>query len=280
MATVLVVANETLASHTLLQAVKERAHQGDASFVLACPMARASAGFVSYDEVLRHAAESRLDAVVAELENLGIAARGEVFDPDPFTAVTDAVREFHPDEIIISTHPQERSGWLRRDLIDRVKVSTDLPVRHVVADLDAERGGATHTLVVAAQTVEGRPLLGLLKGKSQEKDHRFVVVVPQQGTDGAAADEARDRLSRVLEDLEEENIVATGSIGDPDPYTAVMSALNYYKVDEIVISTLPAQRSGWLRADLVERVRRSTSLPVEHVVVDAKGGAEAVGQEA
>lgn len=280
MATVLVVANETLASRSLINAVRERASQGDATFVLASPMARASAGFVSYDEVLRDAAESRLDSVVAELGTLDIDAKGEVFDPDPFAAVTDAVREFKPDEIIISTHPQERSGWLRRDLIDRVEVSTGLPVRHVVADLDAERGGDTHTLVVAAQTASGRPLIGLLTGKAQEKDHRFIVIVPQQGTDGAAAAEARDRLSRVLEDLQEEDLNVTGSIGDPDPYTAVMSALSYYKVDEIVISTLPAQRSGWLRADLVERVRRSTSVPVEHVVVDAKDGGAAVTQEA
>jgi hypothetical protein len=59
---------------------------------------------------------------------------------------------------------------------------------------------------------------------------------------------------------------AAGMIGDPDPYTAVMNALQYFRVDDIVISTFPETKSGWLRADLIERVKRSTGKPVEHVV--------------
>ena len=55
-------------------------------------------------------------------------------------------------------------------------------------------------------------------------------------------------------------------IGDPDPYTAIMNALQYFRVDDIVISTFPETKSGWLRADLIERVRRTTGKPVEHVV--------------
>jgi hypothetical protein len=55
-------------------------------------------------------------------------------------------------------------------------------------------------------------------------------------------------------------------IGDPDPYTATMNALQFFRVDDIVISTLPATRSGWLRADLIGRVEASTGKPVEHVV--------------
>jgi GABA permease len=57
-------------------------------------------------------------------------------------------------------------------------------------------------------------------------------------------------------------------IGDPDPYTAAANALELFRVDDIVISTLPGERSGWLRANLIERVRHTTSAPVEHVVVD------------
>jgi hypothetical protein len=57
-----------------------------------------------------------------------------------------------------------------------------------------------------------------------------------------------------------------GMIGDPDPYTAIMNALQYFRVDDILISTFPETKSGWLRADLIERVRRTTNLPVEHVV--------------
>jgi hypothetical protein len=57
-------------------------------------------------------------------------------------------------------------------------------------------------------------------------------------------------------------------IGDPDPYTAVINALELFTVDDVVISTLPGERSGWMRAELIERVKRATSKPVEHVVVD------------
>jgi hypothetical protein len=54
-------------------------------------------------------------------------------------------------------------------------------------------------------------------------------------------------------------------IGDPDPYTATMNALQFFRVDDVVISTLPATRSGWLRADLIERVRKAGNWPVEHI---------------
>ncbi len=64
-------------------------------------------------------------------------------------------------------------------------------------------------------------------------------------------------------------------IGDPDPYTAAVNALELFRVDDIVISTLPDERSGWMRANLIERVQHATSAPVEHVVVDLQTTATA-----
>jgi hypothetical protein len=265
MTTILVVANETLASSALLDAVRERAAKsGATNWIIAAPLARPSSGRVSYDDVARGATQHRVDDMVAQLVGLGLTARGEVMDPDPFSATMDAIGEFHPDEIIISTHPETRSGWLRRDLLERVSGASGLPVTHVVADLDAEGADVTNTLVVANKTAQGSPLVGLLKGKAEEKRHRFIVVVPQ--SDGP--DDARTRLDEVVTELKTAGLDAGGTVGDPDPYTAVMNALSFFKVDEIVISTHPATRSGWLRADLIERVRRATSRPVEHVVVD------------
>ena len=68
--------------------------------------------------------------------------------------------------------------------------------------------------------------------------------------------------------LEEQGltIAGAGMIGDPDPFTAITNALQYFRVDDIVISTFSETKSGWLRADLIERVRRATDKPVEHVV--------------
>jgi hypothetical protein len=273
MPTVIVVANETLASRSLVDLVRDRAQKGDEPrLVLVAPMAKPSSGLVAYDDVLRDAAQHRIDTAIAALAKDGVTAEGEVFDPDPFNATMDAVREFRPDEIIVSTHPESRSGWLRRDLIDRVREAAGLPVEHVVVDLDAEREHDTHTLVVANQTAAGKPLLGLLKGKAAESEHRFVVVMPQAGGGHDTAARARERLDVVIDELKNEGVEATGVIGDPDPYQAVMNALSFFRVDEIVISTHPAARSGWLRADLIERVRRSTSKPVEHVVVDLEAG--------
>jgi hypothetical protein len=177
----------------------------------------------------------------------------------------DALHDFQADEIIISTLPQTRSGWLRRDLIDRVRELSGRPVVHVVTD-PAEEGLAVGvTLVVAAQTAGGPELMQLLKRDAEDHDRVFIAVVPQDGRDGRAAHVARERLGRFLERLRDNGIMASGMIGDPDPYDAVMNALDLFTVDHVVISTLPQQKSGWLRADLVSRVRNATSAKVDHV---------------
>jgi len=271
MANVLVVANDTHGGRSLIEAIKQRAERGSASFVVIAPQNKPQSGMVIYDEAVRDAAAHRVEATLSALRELGIEARGDVMDPDPFNATLDAVREYGIDEVIVSTHPETRSGWMRRDLIERVQEATGLPVTHVVVDLDADRAEATQTLVIANQTAGGEPLFAELQRRADEGAHRFTVIVPQDGGDGHHAAEARERLKGLLTRLHEEGIPATGGIGDPDPFTAVMNALQFYRVDEIVISTLPKMRSRWLRSDLVERVKRATARPVEHVVVDLAG---------
>ena len=271
MANVLVVANDTHGGRSLIEAIKARAARGDARFVVIAPQNKPQSGLVIYDEAVRDAAQNRVELTLSALRDLGIEARGDVMDPDPFNATLDAVREYGIDEIIISTHPETRSGWMRRDLIERVQEATSLPVEHVVVDLDADRAEADQTLVIANQTAGGEPLFAELKRRAADGHHRFTVIVPQDGGEGHHAGEARTRLNALLERLHSEGIPATGGIDDPDPYTAVMNALQFYRVDEIVISTLPRMRSRWLRSDLVERVKRATACPVEHVVVDLAG---------
>jgi hypothetical protein len=281
MANVLVVANDTHGGRSLIEAIKARAASGDARFVVIAPQNKPQSGMVIYDEAVRDAARHRVETTLSALRDLGIEARGDVMDPDPFHATLDAVREYGIDEIIVSTHPGTRSGWLRRDLIERVHDATGLPVQHVVVDLDADRAEATQTLVIANRTAGGEPLFENLKARAADGRHRFTVVVPQDGGDGRHAAEARERLQALLVRLHQEGIPATGGIGDPDPFTAVMNALQFYRVDEIVISTLPRMRSRWLRSDLVERVKRATACPVEHVVVDlAASGADEHGAQA
>jgi uncharacterized protein YciI len=265
----LVVANETVGGSALIEAVKERAQDGASKVIVVCPQNQPRHGNVIYEDSVVEAVGNRLKLTLSALREAEIEAMGEIGDADPYSATMDAVDYHDPDEIIISTHPETRSGWLRRDLIDRVREDTSLPVHHVVVDLDADRGEVTHVLVVANQTVSGEALIERLETKAERGRHRFVVLVPQ--SDGAEG--ASERLEHTLEVLNKNELEAVGQVADADPLTAIQNALDYYAVDEIVVSTLPEARSGWLRRDLVGRVKATTSKPVEHIVVDEKGGA-------
>ncbi len=268
--TILVVANETLSGRRLLEAVRERSGD-DVRFILCVPQNRPRAGLVIYDHAVFDAAQVRLDLALEVVRDMGIRAIGEVGDPDPFTAAIDAVREYHPEEIIISTYPETRSGWLRRDLIERVREATGLPVTHIVNDIDSEGLPFHTTLAVANRTASGDELLEALQAKADEfskPDRRqlFIVLIPQEGGHGHSAERARTRLKLVLDRLHVRGLYAAGLVGDPDPFTAISNAAQYFRVDDIVISTFPETKSGWLRSDLIERVRRATGKPVEHVV--------------
>src|SRR5438477_7266085 len=274
---ILVVANETVGGRALLDAVvrlaeKARSEDREPTAVVVCPQNQPKKGLVVYDETVREAAENRHQTTLAQLEEVGVPATGEVMDPDPYAATMDAFHSYGADVVVVSTHPQTRSGWLRRDLIDRLRDATGLEVEHVVVDLDADRKLATRTLVVANQTVGGEPLIGLLRGKAEESPHNFIVICPPGGS-GDAGD-AHQRLAGTLERLREAGLEAIGQVMDPDPFTAIQNALQFYAVDEIVISTFPGERSGWLRSDLIQRVQAATSKPVEHVVVSASEAAE------
>jgi hypothetical protein len=270
MTTILVVANETLGGRSLVDAVRDRVAEGHARFVLCVPQNRPRSGLVVYNDSVFDAAQARVDLALELVHAEGIEAIGEVGDPDPFTATIDAVREYNPDEIIISTYPETRSGWLRRDLIERVRHASGLPVQHVTSDPDTEGLPFHVTLAVANRTASGDELLTALKGKAQTETHRegrlFIVLVPLEGGDGHAARRGRTRLKLVLDRLQSSGLFAAGMIGDPDPFTAITNALQYFRVDDIIISTFSETKSGWLRSDLIERVRTATGKPVEHVV--------------
>jgi biopolymer transport protein ExbD len=274
----LVVANETVVGKPLIDAVRARAEKGPIHVHVICPQNMPRSGWVQYAEEGRWAAENRLKATLARLNEAGIEADGEIMDPDPYTAIMDALGQADYDEIIISTHPETRSGWLRRDLVQRVKQATRRPVTHVVVDHGAageER--ATETLVVANQTVGTDQLFEVLKRKAADGPHRFVVIMPQG--EGGGGD-PYGRLAHVLQQLEDAGLDAVGQVVHPDPFTAIQNAVRYYPVDDIVISTFEPERSGWLRSDLVERVKSATHKPVEHVVASGTSSKTPEGQAA
>jgi hypothetical protein len=266
---ILVVANETVAGQGLMDAVKRHADAGAVQVHVICPQNAPKHGYVIYDEPVREAAENRLRMTLAQMKEIGVEATGEIMDPDPYSAVMDALGDSDYDEIIVSTHPETRSGWLRQGLVDRLTRATRRQIEHVVAEPGGEIEDKLRTLVVANQTIGGEPLMELLRQKAEEKPRRFVVIAPQSG-DPSIGD-AHARLAHMLKQLEDEGLEAIGQVVHPDPFTAIQNAVQYYTPDEIIISTLPETRSGWLRADLIERVKAATGTTVEHVVSDVSG---------
>jgi hypothetical protein len=270
---ILVVANQTMGGAKLLNLVQERAKAPDTSFTLVVPMTRPRSGYVIYDEAVRDSAQVRLDLTLSYLRGEDVVASGELGDEDPFTATLDAIDEYHPDEVIISTLPQSSSGWLRRDLVERIQDAANAPVTHVISDLDADGVPFKVTLVIANVTAGRGTLRARMKEIAAETaDMLFIVIVPLQAHgDGRAAAVARARLGNTLDRMRREGLLVAGMIGDPDPYTATMNALQFYRVERVIISTLPATRSGWMRADLISRVRKASNLEVEHIVAERDG---------
>jgi hypothetical protein len=276
MTEILVVANRTLGGEKLLDLARSRAQAvQDVSFRLVVPQSKPSAGLVIYDEAVRESAQIRVDLALTRAAQEGMRVSGEVGDPDPFLASMDAIALRRPDEVIVSTHPATQSGWLRRDLIERIHNASGLPVEHVVTDLDREGLPFGVTLVIASKTSSGEELIERLRAKAaaDERPRLFIAVVPLQDGGGDAPREARARLAAMLDKLGGAGLLASGMTGDPDPYTAAVNALELFRVDDVVISTLPNQRSGWLRSNLIGRVQHATSAKVEHVVVDVEDAA-------
>jgi hypothetical protein len=138
---ILVVANETVRGHRLLEEVRRRASDGAEVLVVAPAMTSRLRFLVSdIDGGLAEAGERVRDSVAA-LEAAGISARGEVGDCDPMLAIEDALGDFPADEIIISTHPPGRSNWLEKRIPGKIEQRFAVPITHVVVDLAHEREG-------------------------------------------------------------------------------------------------------------------------------------------
>jgi hypothetical protein len=264
---VLVVANETLTGGELVSAIRRRAEQGRIRVLVVAPVTQPRQGYVVYRDSRRAAAGRRLDRTLSAFREAGIPAHGVVVEDDPLTAVKDVLASEHVDEIVVSTHPETKSGWLRKNLLEEIRrVADGRPVEHVVVD-EASRTVA-NVLVVANETVLGEPLLDRIRARANEGKASFLIVSPQSDASRREHPEAERRLRAALSTLRAEGIDAHGQIAHPDPFTAAMEAVRDERTDEIIVSTFPGERSGWLRRDLVGRLRSESGLPVEHVVVE------------
>jgi len=139
---VLVVANETVGGDELMSEIGELALAGKTKFFVVSPALNSRLKtWTSDEDPARAAAQTRLHTTLERLASIGIEARGDIGDVDPLVAIEDAVRSFRPDEIVVSTHPEGRSNWLERGVVGTVRERYDVPVTHVVVDLERSDEG-------------------------------------------------------------------------------------------------------------------------------------------
>src|SRR6478752_2630097 len=137
---ILVIANETVGGHALRSTILAKSLDVREEVLVVTPALKSPLRpWVSDEAGARAAAQERLDASIAMLAQAGVEARGEVGDGDPLQAIEDALRTFGPDEIVISTHPEGRSNWLERGVVEHARERFAVPIHHVVVDLEAER---------------------------------------------------------------------------------------------------------------------------------------------
>jgi len=138
---ILVVANETVGGRALLHEIRESGRGKRSEILVVVPALTASQleHWASDVDGAIADADRRLEASLAAMREAGLDARGHVGDHhEPSAAIEDALREFGADEVIISTHPPDRSRWLEGGVVERARREVPLPVTHVVVDLDAE----------------------------------------------------------------------------------------------------------------------------------------------
>jgi GABA permease len=138
---ILVVANQTASGRELLEEIGNRCRGQKCAVMLVSPAlvgSRAERWASDIDEGL-DLARRRMSRSVTALRGIGVEVRAEVGDPDPNMAIEDALRVFPADEIIISTLPPEQSRWLEHEVVERTRREVELPMTHVIVDLDAER---------------------------------------------------------------------------------------------------------------------------------------------
>jgi hypothetical protein len=264
----LIFVNEVAGGRKLLQAVRDRVDQVSRVIVVA-PQNQPAVGQLIDAGDLREAARARVEVTMAVLNEFGIDSIGEVMDPEPWLAATDAVRAHEPGEILFSSLYDDRFGFTRRDLVEwvRERVEPETKFTHVPVRIedDSIRLDLIHTLVVAAKTVAAPDLVERLKERTAAGPHRYTIVCPR--TDDVGEAEIVRDLASTLAELYRAEIDATGQPMSPDPFLAVKNAIEHYRINEVLISTFAGESSQWLEEDLIGRVREITEKQVQHIEV-------------
>jgi cytochrome c oxidase subunit 1 len=268
--TLVVVANETVNAQGLIAEVRNRAHEGFWRFAFVVPAEGKDAA----------AAERRLQVTLAILAEEGIEASGVVLDSAPLEAVVRVLDDEQAHGIILATYPTGRSEWMRRDVVDRLRKTTDLPVTRIVvtpgeARQPATGAGVRNLAVIANETLGSEGLLAALRSRADREAVRVMLLCPLGLAGPVWTDEAEEarreavaRVRAVVDQLQADGIIAAGEVINGGDEEAVRVAVRAHHVDEVVFTTLRSGNGNG--AERLERLRAAAaSVPVEHLVLDA-----------
>jgi hypothetical protein len=279
--TIVVIANETVASSTLIDEIRHRAAEGFWRFTVAVPVEGGD----------RQAAERRLQVTLSVLAESGIDASGVVVDGDVFEAAETVRRDEEVHEIILATYPTGRSRWMADDVVDRLRKASGLGITRVVvlpedARRPIERAGVTRVAVIAADALGAEGLVTALRDRADRQALAVVLLDPMALTGPGWTDEAEeqrtasfDRVRGTIEALQTAGVQARGEVLDGDAASAARVAVSAHGAQEILVV---AARAGRLESEETLAAVRADAgtVPVERLVVDTEAPASPSGSAA
>jgi cytochrome c oxidase subunit 1 len=276
--TILVIANETVASAALVDEVRHRAHEGLWRFTFA----------VANGAGDPRAAERRLHVALSVLAEAGIDASGTVVEGDPFAAANAVTAEEEIHEIILATYPTGESAWMADDMVDRLRKATGLGITRVVvrpeeARAPLARPGVAQVAVVADEGLGADGLIAALRERADQRPIGVILLLPMHLEGPGWTDEAEEararaftRVRSAIDGLQAVGVQARGEVLDGDAAEATRVAISAHHADEVLVV---AARGGRLDSEEgLQAIRAAAgSVSVERIVVDAEAPASPSG---
>ena len=276
--TIVVIANQTVASSALIDEVRRRAHEGLWRFTFA----------VANESGDHRAAERRLQVALSVLAEAGIDASGTVVDGDPFAAAKAVMSEEDVHEVMLATFPTGQSRWMADDMVDRLRKVTGLGITRVVVRADEARQplampGVAQVAVVADAGLGADEMITALRERADVRPIGVVLLLPLHLEGPGWTDEAEEqrtasfgRVRAAIDGLQAVGVQARGEVLDGDAAQAARVAVSDHRADEVLVI---AARGGRLESeDALQSVRAAAgSVPVERIVVDAEAPASPSG---
>jgi cytochrome c oxidase subunit 1 len=268
---VLVVANETLTSQTLIDEIRSRDSEGLWSFELVVPLEGGD----------RVVAERRLATALAILAEYGVSATGRLAEGDVVDVATQAAAAGHPNELVMATLPLRESAWMRSDAVDKVRKATGVAMSHVVVPGDDARAISAASalplvMVVATEAVGAEALATAVRTRADAEPARFAVIAPLDLPEprwGAEATELRrqagEAMTATINALVDTGVAVEGQVMDDGPATALPLVIQAYRPARIVVAGVNGEARGLAEA----ATAAAGDIPVDTVNLGATAGA-------